>query len=369
MRFREVCLSPAFDLQIANHNFVMANVLNTKSGRKRLLPFYQAVIFDEAHKIADTARQMYGTFRSDLEVPGLIAYIAPQKMKEKQSRLILTGHCDHILRYHQMIFRELGRNIPGAGTAKDRARYKADFSPGCITTIKELIRQLSALAGLFGKSGNRLLHSRFRNIRLSCKNIIRKLETFLQNDGIICWLEAQNGGGYCLCSIPKDLNKLLHKDLWDSGIPCILTSGTLSVGGCFSHIKQSTGIDLLPPGRILETSKPSPFDYKRNTLLYIPENIPFPDLREEAYLAAVVKEVETLIKISCGHALILFTSYRLMERSITPSGCKFTNTPCLSWARAGWMPSAGLKPAGTGCCLPAIPAARVLTLWEMCFPP
>lgn len=80
MRFREVCLSPAFDFQIANHNFVMANVLNIKSGRKRLLPLHQAVIFDEAHKIADTARQMYGSFLSDLELPNLIAYIAPHKL-------------------------------------------------------------------------------------------------------------------------------------------------------------------------------------------------------------------------------------------------------------------------------------------------
>ena len=72
-----------------------------KSGRKRLIPIYQAAIFDEAHKIADTARQMYGSFLSDLEVPSLIAYIAPHKLKDKQSKLVLTGHCEHILTYHQ----------------------------------------------------------------------------------------------------------------------------------------------------------------------------------------------------------------------------------------------------------------------------
>lgn len=314
MRFRKACLSTAYDFQIANHNFVMANVLNIKSGRKRLLPIYQAVIFDEAHKIADTARQMYGNFISDLEVPGLIAYIAPHKLKDKKSRLILTGHCDHILKYHQGIFSELAKNNLADSMAKDGSRYRADFSPECKTAIKFLIKQLEALAGLFIKNDNKLLNSKFRNIRHSCNTIVQKLKTFLKTDEIICWLELQKVGGYCLCSIPKDLNKLLYKDLWDNGIPCILTSGTLSVGGCFSHIKQSTGIDLLPLSRIVETSKPSPFDYKQNTLLYIPENIPFPDIRDEAYITAVVKEVETLIKLSCGHTLILFTSYWLMER-------------------------------------------------------
>ena len=314
MTFREACLSPAFDFQIANHNFVMANVLNMKSKRKRLLPDHKAVIFDEAHKIADTARQMYGSFLSDLEVPSLIAYIAPHKLKDRQIRLILTGHCDHILKYHQGIFNELARNIPTDMMAKDRSRYRVDFSTRCITAVKCLIKQLEVLAGIFIQSGNELLKSKFKNIHHSCNTIAQKLETVLKKDDIICWLELQKGGGYCLCSIPKNLNELLYKDIWDSGIPYILTSGTLSVGGCFSHIKQSIGIDLVPHGRILETSKPSPFDYKQNTLLYIPDYIPFPNIRDEAYIAAVVKEIEMLIKISCGHTLILFTSYSLMER-------------------------------------------------------
>lgn len=148
---------------------------------------------------------------------------------------------------------------------------------------------------------------------------------------------------------------MLYKDIWDNGIPYILTSGTLSVGGCFSHIKRNTGIDLVPQGRILETSKPSPFDYKRNTLLYIPEHIPFPNIRDDTYVAAVVKEIEALIKISCGHALILFTSYWLMERVYNAVKLKIYEYPLFM---AGWMQSASLRPVATVCCSQAIPAAK-----------
>jgi ATP-dependent DNA helicase DinG len=57
---------------------------------------------------------------------------------------------------------------------------------------------------------------------------------------------------------------------------------------------------------------PSPFDFKNNKLLYISNNVPFPDNKDKRYIQAVADEVERLVIASHGHAAVLFTSYNAM---------------------------------------------------------
>ncbi len=78
-------------------------------------------------------------------------------------------------------------------------------------------------------------------------------------------------------------------------------------------MKKKLGLDIAPASRIVETTKPSPFDHKKNALLYISEQTPFPNTESEAYLDSIASEVEKLISASHGHAVVLFTSYKAME--------------------------------------------------------
>jgi ATP-dependent DNA helicase DinG len=57
---------------------------------------------------------------------------------------------------------------------------------------------------------------------------------------------------------------------------------------------------------------PSPFDYKNNAMIYISDNVPFPDNSNKQYIAAIADEVEQLVRASHGHAAVLFTSYNVM---------------------------------------------------------
>jgi hypothetical protein len=93
----------------------------------------------------------------------------------------------------------------------------------------------------------------------------------------------------------------------------VLTSGTLSAAGDFSRIKRTLGIDFVK-NRVTEISKPSPFNYRKNSLIYIPENIPFPDQNSDEYILAVANGIEKLIYASHGHAAVLFTSYKAMDK-------------------------------------------------------
>lgn len=65
--------------------------------------------------------------------------------------------------------------------------------------------------------------------------------------------------------------------------------------------------------QILTVSKASPFDYWNHALLYLPVDMPFPNIKKTAYWKAVADKLEELIWQSHGHTLALFTSYRMME--------------------------------------------------------
>lgn len=110
---------------------------------------------------------------------------------------------------------------------------------------------------------------------------IREQAGILENyESLVYWLEQPNGElspeernslETLLCAIPKQLSDLLYKDLWSGSIPVILTSCTLSAAGSFTHIERKMGLDRVR--NLTKTSKPSPFCYRENVLLYLSESV------------------------------------------------------------------------------------------------
>lgn len=90
----------------------------------------------------------------------------------------------------------------------------------------------------------------------------------------------------------------------------ILTSGTLKAGNDFHPVMEKTGLDSLPNVRTY--SAPSPFDYKRNCLLYFPESSKGEPHGSNSESKRIAKEILQLVHATGGHTLVLFTSYSLM---------------------------------------------------------
>ena len=64
-------MTGSFDFQITNHNYILADLIGQKQGRKSLFPGYGAMVFDESHKLIDAARQMYSTVWNEQEADEL----------------------------------------------------------------------------------------------------------------------------------------------------------------------------------------------------------------------------------------------------------------------------------------------------------
>lgn len=70
---------------------------------------------------------------------------------------------------------------------------------------------------------------------------------------------------------------------------------------------------MMGENKIREVKKLSPFDYKNNGMLYIPNKMPFPDKYNLEYIEKLSEEIEKLINATNGHAVVLFTSYKTLS--------------------------------------------------------
>ncbi|MEG0050254.1 MAG: ATP-dependent DNA helicase, partial [Clostridia bacterium] len=307
--FNQSCMTVPYDFQIANHNLVLADILSKKGGRKPLFPDCGAIIFDEAHKLLDTARQMYGMAFEDTELEQLAVKLYRAIGTQNTDRGEIVRLCRDMLRQNALLFHYAKAGARSNGENNCRALH---FDFNCISTLKALTLILTRLSVLFFTL-DRDKAKLYAELVRQMESKLAKLTILRDYNGSIYWLE-QTGVTCRICTLPKQLDFLLFDDIWSREIPYILTSGTLSVGGDFTHIKRNIGIALCEPNRATEISKASPFDYMANALLYLPAAMPFPDVKNAEYMQAVVEQIKMLIGSTYGHTLVLFTSYRMMER-------------------------------------------------------
>jgi Rad3-related DNA helicase len=83
LELREQAGAFFYDVQVTNHQMLLADTLNRANGRTPLLPNYQLVIFDESHKLADAARSLYGTELSDQSAKDAVAAVAAYRFKRE----------------------------------------------------------------------------------------------------------------------------------------------------------------------------------------------------------------------------------------------------------------------------------------------
>ena len=312
-RFMREAINPAIDIQVTNHNYLIADALHKSAEKRPLIPNYQIVIVDEAHKLLSAARSMYGTELSSDAAASIVEYLKTLRFTIKSAEQSVSITAKKLLYVSERLFRGLVENLPG-DTDDDAERYSA----GIDQAMAKHLRNIRDIAGrLYDQLTSESVIERhtYRKTQLlwEISQIRDRAAVFAMHREQVCWFEPTKDDKYSLCAIPKDLSGRLFEDFWHRGIPNVLTSGTLSASGDFDHIKRTLGLHKLGNG-ITETSNPSPFNYRDNALLYISETTPFPDGKDSGYISSITDEIEKLITASHGHAAVLFTSYDTMGR-------------------------------------------------------
>jgi len=309
--------SPDVDFQITNHNYLIADRIHRATGKRPLIPHYQLVIIDEAHKLLQAARSMYGTELNNNEIPKLAQDIHALVLGKSNSGINVHKLAKKLEGQSNRLFQRINDNIPESALGDDEAdRFPVVFDKD----VKRHLRNIEDIAlETIRASVNSPIHKRKKDIRTKAlwklNSIVERVSELRKQSENIYWLENHLEGeleSQSVCSIPKDLYMRLYRDLWNSGIPIILTSGTLSASGDFTRAKETLGLNHLLEHKLFSTTMPSPFDFKNNALIYMSENTPFPDSSDSSYITAIADEIERLVIASHGHAAVLFTSYNAM---------------------------------------------------------
>lgn len=275
------------DIQICNHNYLLANAFHRLEERPLLLRKYQALVVDEAHKLPDAARQMYTETLSAQNMDDLCSLLQQANFKRLSKRLrtaflTLSISCTPSL---SMPKRKV--SVPFSLTP-----FRQAALTGCIDLLQYI--------------GSQPDMPHYLQYRLAETESLLRL-FLLEVPTRILYLEFSANGQPTFCATSNRVPQLLRSALWNTREPTILTSGTLTAAGDFDHTEQLLGLAAYAPLRHFRAE--SPFNYRKKCLLYIPARraaaVP-----ENQYLA---DQIVRLTAACHGHALVLFTSYRQMR--------------------------------------------------------
>lgn len=135
-------------------------------------------------------------------------------------------------------------------------------------------------------------------------------------EGDVTWIESAQRGErlrVALRSAPVNVGDVLRAELFGRLRSVIMTSATLAVGGSFDHLKHRLGLAHLPPDRLREGVLSSPFNYRQQALLLVPEDLPSPK-EGSGFTEATAAFLRRFLLQAGGRTLVLFTSHRQLRQ-------------------------------------------------------
>jgi ATP-dependent DNA helicase DinG len=269
------------ELVIANHALYFADV----AAGGGVLPEHDAVVFDEAHRLEETAATWLGgrVSRAGLHRLALDVERACREAEEAVPARAL----DRIATAGDRLLRAVA---PASG------RRRLREIP--VESALVLVDALAALAGALDGRAEGLDQLARRTL-----GIAAQVEACLEPGELerVVWAEPD-----AIAWAPVEVARELRDRLWGEGPTAILVSATLTTGDDATFVRRRLGLD-----QARELVVGSPFDFREQALLYVPRGMPDP--RSEGFTERAADEAVALLSLSRGRALVLTSSYRALE--------------------------------------------------------
>ncbi len=297
------------DVVVVNHHLFFADVALKDTGVAELLPSANTIIFDEAHQLPETATLFFGETISTSQVLELCRDVLAEGLAHARD----GAEWAKVVAPVERAARDLRLAFPQdvVRLAVNQIAPSSAFFP----TLEKLKNELDAMTAVLEKQAERaetIEQCRTRAIELG-----NKLEAWTKAQGSngevvpgqerVLWVEAFSSS-LQLHQTPLSIAPIFSKQREGSPRAWIFTSATLAVKNDFSHYTSQMGLWDEPA-----QSWPSPFDYGRQGLLYVPEHLPEPNSFE--YTDAVVDAALPVIEASGGRAFLLCTTIRAVNRA------------------------------------------------------
>lgn len=330
---------------VANHSIVGFNIRTNM----RLLPTHQIYLIDEAHQAESYLRDALSSEMTGRTVANLRRYLDETDTVANEECNKALDECEE---RSNAMFARLSGGLPGEQRILDPNEVSADVAAmaDCLAVVQApLTREfnwrqsqgklkeedvdldpetIAVCKKLQGSADNQV--KTLRDVDSGTLMVaLRKLDRFVNNlagisdpnkDNRVLYVETPKRGSPKLVNAPVFINNLLRNTLFSQIPTVIASSATLTIMNKFDYFKEALGF----PETTTEFLATSPFDYDRHSLLYLPKDAPIHPSRQkggvadmqgalEAYYSALTDKIVTLLRLSKGHAFVLFSARREME--------------------------------------------------------
>jgi ATP-dependent DNA helicase DinG len=288
------------DVIVVNHHLLLADLVLKEEGFGDLLPGADAIIIDEAHQFPEVASNFLGFTVSTRQLQALTRDLASEMMA-------INSHGEVSAALAQTIDRQTIDLQDVATVLRGRGEF-AEWPSGLVEAAEQLQRSLEELTRTLEEPAKS--YASLAAVRRRGAEICSRLATILDHDSnarpaSVRW--AQSGPhGVTLHYVPIDVADQLGALIEANASTWIFTSATLAVGDDFSHFAKRVGL-----GDATTVRFDSPFDYARQTLLYLPTGLDAPT--SPRYTEQVIDTALSVLEASGGRAFLLFTSHRALR--------------------------------------------------------
>ena len=292
---------------IANHHLFFADMATAGN----VLPPHRAIVFDEAHQVEEVATDYLGIEISNYSTRYFLDGLLSQRTRKGLlTRLKVQGHEVQMLRGMIDGLRVITENFflnlhPFLQKEPVLRVRKKKLIPDIIT--EPLLELQDTLLELPLETQDEELEVKAFAARTQA--LAGAVRTNLEQsaEGFVYWAERENQR-YRLVASPVDVAGMLREGLFGRGVPVVLTSATLSAAGSFTYIRTRLGMEATD-----ELLLDSPFDFEKQAMLYIGAGLD--DQQADGFQEKFDEELRTLLSITKGRTLILFTSYGQLKKS------------------------------------------------------
>ena len=289
------------DLVIVNHHLLCADAAVRQSAYGEVIPACVHAVIDEAHQLEDVATQYFGVSVSTYRLERLVVdgrRVADRDLGEDPNgQTTLVSTLDRAELRGTLFFAAVQQHLPGA----DRTRLDAAILEPVSEQGRQLASTLRALEGVVALLVD--VTEDVRSLGRRAAELADQVDFVLgaSDDDFVYFLERR-GRGLFLRASPVDVSAIIREMLLDRLQTTVLTSATLAVNGSFDYQRARLGIH-----QAMEVCLPSEFDFGRQTVLYLPPEMPEP--REPGFTAAAANQIRGILEATQGRAFVLFTSY------------------------------------------------------------
>jgi ATP-dependent DNA helicase DinG len=333
---------------VANHHLLFSDLSLRLSGMgfdaAAVLPPFQRIIFDEAHNVERNATSYF----SESFTRGQILKYAGRLYREKRGR-----RRGLLLAFKRVLGSEVGTERIAelrmlVAALADKASLLEDSASRLLTTgatfrlkpsesnsplpellldpMADLAAAVTALQARFARileesspqseEDPLVFECRLQMRRLGqVAEICRRFLRYRENREEIYWLESRKNlrGESTVRFIitPLEISTVMRQAVYEPYDTVVFTSATLTVDRRFDYWKNRLGLPVSAGSNGAEAIFDSPFDYRGRVFLGIPKEAPEPEDKDfPNFLAEFIREA---LLVSEGRALVLFTSYSLLE--------------------------------------------------------